>query len=72
MEDAKSCRVSSPDPYQDQAFFLHTFAFTKVLGDLHHLLPGGLITYDFLLIKVNQPKNLFSLKMIFLKSSPIV
>ena len=74
MEDAESCRVSSPDPYQNQAFFLYTHLYTQALGDLHHLLakrPANILPL-FLLIKVNQPKNLFSLKMIFLKSSPIV
>ena len=25
-------------PYQDQAFLLHTYLYTQVLGDLHHLL----------------------------------
>ena len=38
IENNGKCRVSSPDPYRDQAFFLHTFLYTKVLGDLHHLL----------------------------------
>ena len=38
MEDVESSRVSSLNPYRDQAFFLHTFPFTEVLGDLHHLL----------------------------------
>ena len=37
MEDAESCRVSSPDPNRDQAFFLRTYLYTQVLGDLHHL-----------------------------------
>ena len=37
MEDAESCRVSSPEPYRDQAFFLHTYLYIQVLGDLHHL-----------------------------------
>ena len=29
MEHAELCRGSSPDPYWDQAFFLHTFPYTK-------------------------------------------
>ena len=31
MEDAESCRGSSPDPYRYQAFFLHIFLYTKGL-----------------------------------------
>ena len=31
MEYAELCRGSSPDPYRDQAFFLHAFPYTKVL-----------------------------------------
>ena len=38
MDNTNSCRVSSPDPYRDQAFYLHTQLYTQVLGDLHHLL----------------------------------
>ena len=29
--NTKLCRVSSPDPYQDQAFFLQIFPYTKGL-----------------------------------------
>ena len=29
MEYAELCRGSSPDPYWDQGFFLHTFPYTK-------------------------------------------
>ena len=71
MEDAESCRVSSPDPYRDQAFFLHTYLYTQVLGDLHHLLarrPVNLLQF-FLLIKVHQPEYLFSLKVLFFPKS---
>ena len=38
MDNTKSYRVSSTDPYRDQAFSLHTQLYTQVLGDLHHLL----------------------------------
>ena len=31
MEYAELCRGSSPDPYRDKAFFLHTFPYTKGL-----------------------------------------
>ena len=55
MEDAGSSRVSSPDPYRDQAFFMHTYLYTQVLGDLHHLMakrPANILPL-FLLIKVS-------------------
>ena len=38
IENNGRCRISSPDPYRDQAFFLHAYLYTQVLGDLHHLL----------------------------------
>ena len=38
MDNTKSCRVSSPDPYRHQAFSLHASLYTQVLGDLYHLL----------------------------------
>ena len=38
MDDTNLCSVSSPDSYRDQAFSLHTYLSTQVLGDLHHLL----------------------------------
>ena len=37
-ENNGRCRVSGPDPYRDQAFFLHTYLYTQVLGDLRHIL----------------------------------
>ena len=37
MDNTKPCRVRSPDPYQDQAFSLHTYLYAQVLGDLDHL-----------------------------------
>ena len=69
MEDTKSCRVSSPDPYWDHTFFLHSFQYTKFSGDLHHLLakrPANIL-WPFLMM-ISQPKHLFSPKVIFLKS----
>ena len=68
MENTKSCRVSSPDSNRDQELFMHAYKglrwFYIILG------PGGLLTfYDpFLLIMVSQPENLFSPRVIFLKS----
>ena len=38
MDNTKSCSVSSPDSYWDEAFSLHTQLYTQVLGDLHCLL----------------------------------
>ena len=38
MGNTKLSSVSSPDSYRDQAFSLHTYLSTQVLGDLHHLL----------------------------------
>ena len=70
MDNAKSCRVSSPDPYQDQAFPLHTQLYTQVLGDLHHFLAQRPISiYGPFLIRVHQPENLFALKVLFLLKS---
>ena len=69
MDNTKSCRVSSPDPYWDHCFFLHSFRYTKFSGDLHHLLakrPAN-IFWPFLMM-ISQPENLFSPKVIFLKS----
>ena len=65
----KSCRVSSPDSYRDQAFFLHSFWYTKFSGDLHHLLakrPANIL-WPFLMM-ISQSENLFSPEVIFLKS----
>ena len=41
MDNIKLCSISSPDSYRDQAFSLHTWLYTQVLGDLHHLLARG-------------------------------
>ena len=38
MDNTKLCSVSSPDSHRDQAFSLHTYLYTQVLGDLPHLL----------------------------------
>ena len=38
VDNTKLCSVNHPDSYQDQALSLHTQLYTKVLGDLHHLL----------------------------------
>ena len=68
MENTKSRRVSSPDPYWNHAFFLHSFRYTKFSGDLHHLLakrPANIL-WPFLMM-ISQPKHLFSPKVIFLK-----
>ena len=74
MEDAESCRVSSPDPYQNQAFFLYTHLYTQALGDLHHppaRRPANILRL-FLLIKLSKPESLFFLKVCFLKSGTIL
>jgi len=54
------------DPYRDQAFFLQTYHMQEALGDLHHLLARRPVNI-FSLIKVSQPENLFSVRVIFLK-----
>ena len=67
MEDTKSCKVSRPDPYRDQALFMHAY---KGLRWFYIIVwPGGLLTfYDpFFLIMVSQPENLFFPRVIFLK-----
>ena len=65
MDNTKSCRVSSPDPYQDQAFFCIPFPQTMLCILSSGL--GGLWTfYDPLLIKAAQPENLFSPEVFFL------
>ena len=69
MGNTKSCGVSSPDPYWNHAFFLHSFRYIKFSGDLHHLLakrPANIL-WPFLMM-ISQPENLFSPKVIFLKS----
>ena len=43
MDNIKLFSISSPDSYRDQAFSLHTWLYTQVLGDLHHLLARGTI-----------------------------
>ena len=65
MDNTKSCRVSSPDPYRDQAFFCIPFPQTMLCILSSGL--GGLWTfYNPLLIKAAQPENLFSLEVFFL------
>ena len=69
MENTKSRGVSSPDPYWNHAFILHSFWYTKFSADLHHLQatrPANIL-WPFLMM-ISQPENLFSLMMIFLKS----
>ena len=68
MEDTKSCKVSRPDPYGDQALFMHAY---KGLRWFHTIFwSGGLLTFydSFFLIMVSQPENLFFPRVIFLKS----
>ena len=49
MEYAELCRDSSPDPYRDQTFFLHTFLYTKGLRGFYIIFwPGGLLTFVWL------------------------
>ena len=50
----------------ETSFLSANLSYTKALGDLHHLLSRRPVNI-FLLIKVSQPENLFSLKVIFLK-----
>ena len=65
MDNTKSCKVSSPDPYRDKPFFCIPFPQTMLCILSSGL--GGLWTfYDPLLIKAAQPENLFSLEMFFL------
>ena len=65
MDNTKSCRVSSPDPYRDQAFFCIPFPQTMLCILSSGL--GGLWTFsDPLQIKDAQPENLFSLEVFFL------
>ena len=69
MDNTKSCRVSSPNPYWDHAFLLHSFQYKKFSGDLHHLLakrPANIL-WPFLMM-ISQSENSFSPKVIFLKS----
>ena len=54
----------SPDPYQDQAFSLHTQLYTLVLGDLHQLLARRPISILWLF----SDKGLSTRKVICLKS----
>ena len=56
--------VSSSESYQDQVFFLHTYLYTQVLGDLHHLLARRPIS---ILWPVSD-KGLSTRKLICLKS----
>ena len=64
MENTKSCRVSTPDPYRDQAFFLHAYLYTQVWGDLHHLLASRCIN----ILWPFSDKGLSTRKLIFPKS----
>ena len=55
--------------YLNHAFFLHSFWYTNFSGDLYHLLtkrPANIL-WPFLM-RISQPENLFSPKVIFLKS----
>ena len=65
MDNTKSCRVGSPDPYGDQAFFCIPLPQT-MLYILSSGLGGLWAFYDPLLIKAIQPENLFSLEVFFL------
>ena len=75
MKDARSCRVSSNIPallpLLKPGFFLHTFPINKgpMLCTLSSGLGGLLTFYDPFLITVDQPENLFSLKVFFLYTS---
>ena len=63
MDNIKLCNVSSPDSYRDQAFSLHTYLHTQVLGDLHHLLARPIsILWPF------SDKGLSTRKLICFKS----
>ena len=69
MGNTKSHGVSIPDPYRNNTFFLYFFWYTKFSGDLHHLLakrPSNIL-WPFLMM-ISQPENIFSPKVIFLKS----
>ena len=71
MDNTKSRGVNRPDLYQDQALFMHAY---KGLRWFHTIFwSGGLLTFydSFFLIMVSQPENLFSPKVIFLKSAPL-
>lgn len=60
MQGQQSLTLSKP------GFLSANLPYAKALGDLHHLLSRRPVNI-FLLIKVSQPENLFSLKVIFLK-----
>ena len=64
MDNTKFCSVSSPDSYRDQAFSLHTWLYTQVLGDLHHLLARRPIS----ILWPFSDKGLSARKLICLKS----
>ena len=69
MGNTKSRRVSCPDPYWNHVFFLHSFWYRKFSGNLHHHLtkrPANIL-WPFLMM-ISRPENLFSTKVIFLKS----
>ena len=51
---------------ETRLFFSANLSYTKALGDLHHLLARSPVNI-FSLIKVSQPENLFSPKVISLK-----
>ena len=69
MDNRKSHGVSSPDPNWNHVFFLHSFQYTKFSRDLHHFMvkrPANIL-WPFLMM-ISRPENLFSTKVIFLKS----
>ena len=66
IEDNRGCRVMQSQQSLTLIETRLSFLYTNALGDLHHLLARRPVNI-FLLIKVNQPENLFSLKVIFLK-----
>ena len=73
MKDARSCRVSPNTPavlpLSKPGFLFFCMPFHKQGSYAMYIIfwPGGLLTfYDFFLIKVDQPENLFSLEMFFL------
>ena len=68
MENTKSCKVSRPDPYRDQALFMHAYKGLRWFYTI--FWQGGLLTFNdpFFLIMVSQPENLFFPRVIFLKS----
>ena len=72
IDENVGCRVMQgqpPWPLLRPGFLSANLSYTKALCDLHHLLarrPVNIL-WLFVLIKVSQPENLFSLRVIFLK-----